>query len=100
MSDSFGDIYTWLHDAGEDRLFRFVVYRRIFTPYEQEQKFSDESQYEDTHFTFGYIKELINLENGDYLIGFNICDDDGNELGVIEYYRLSEIRLSCFESDN
>lgn len=100
MADSFGDIYTWLHDVGEDKLFRFVVYRRIFTPYEQEQKFSDESQYEDTHFTFGYIKELINLENGDYLIGFNICDDDGSELGVIEYYRLSEIRLSCFDVDN
>lgn len=100
MADSFGDIYTWLHDVGEDKLFRFVVYRRIFTPYEQEQKFSDESQYEDTHFTFGYIKELINLENGDYLIGFNICDDDGSGLGIIEYYRLSEIRLSCFESDN
>ena len=43
---------------------------------------------------------MINLENGDYLIGFNICDDDGTELGVIEYYRLSEIRLSCFGVDN
>ena len=101
MADSFGDIYTWLHDVGEDRLFRFVVYRRFYTPYEQEQKFSDESFYEDTHFTFGYIKELINLENGDYLIGFELADDDGTSFDTVEYYRLSEIRLSyCEGLDN
>lgn len=37
------DLKTWIHDEGEDMLFNVYVKRHIFTPYEQEQKFSDES---------------------------------------------------------
>lgn len=102
MADSFGDIYTWLHDVAENRVFRFWVFRRIFTPYEQEQKFSDESQYEDNSCKLGYIRELINLENGDYLIGFELVINEYGEVEdttSLEYYKFSEIRLAYDEND-
>lgn len=102
MADSFGDIYTWLHDVAENRVFRFWVYRRMFTPYEKEQKFSDESQYEDNSCKLGYIRELINLENGDYLIGFELVVNEYGEVEdatSLEYYKLSEIRLVYDEND-
>ena len=42
------------------------------------------------------IKELIELADGDYLIGFQ--DVDRDDL-YIEYYKLSEIRLDYCQSD-
>ena len=40
------DLVTWLHDFG-DRIYRILEYRKpgLFTPYEMENKFSDESLY-------------------------------------------------------
>ena len=42
------DLETWLHDF-EDNIFRILVYRKPgqYTPYEMENKFSDESLYVD-----------------------------------------------------
>ena len=37
------DLETFIHDIGEDTIFRMYKYRRLFTPYEQDKKFSDES---------------------------------------------------------
>jgi hypothetical protein len=88
---------TWLVD-NESRIFRFLVYRKIFTPYEQERKYIDESQFEDTYYSYGQIEEAVDLGNGDWLLGFRgICD--GVRCKYISYYKLSEIRLSCFDCD-
>lgn len=96
MADSWGDIHTWLSDVGEERVFRMWVFKRMFTPYEQDEKFSDESVYEDDTCKFVMIKEIIELADGDYLIGFQ--DADRDDL-YIEYYKLSEIRLDYCQSD-
>lgn len=96
MAYSWGDIYTWLHDEAEDRVFRLWVFKKMFTPYEQEQKFIDESIFEDVHCKLVRIKELIELADGDYLIGFQETDRDDL---YIEYYKLSEIRLDYCQSD-
>ena len=96
MADSWGDIHTWLSDVGEERVFRMWVFKRMFTPYEQDKKFSDESVYVDDECKFVMIKELIELPDGDLLIGFQDTDSDNLYL---EYYKLSEIRLDYFQSD-
>lgn len=97
MAKQITDMETWLLD-NEGRIFRYVIYRRMFTPYEQEQAFSDESQYEDYHFTLAFIEEAIDLGSGEWLFGFRRIIE-GEISNEIEYCRLSEIRLSCFDCD-
>ena len=96
MADSWGDIHTWLSDVGEERVFRMWVFKKMFTPYEQDEKFLDESVYVDDTCKFVMIKELIELPDGDLLIGFQDSDSDNLYL---EYYKLSEIRLDYCQSD-
>ena len=96
MADSWGDIHTWLSDVGEERVFRMWVFKKMFTPYEQDKKFSDESVYEDDVCKYVMIKELIELPDGDLFIGFQDADNDNLYL---EYYKLSEIRLDYYPSD-
>lgn len=97
MANIITDFETWLLDYG-DRIVRFLVYRRLFTPYEQEQAFIDETQFEGTRYRFGIIEEALDLGIGDWLLGIREIID-GESCDGIEYYRLSEIRLSYYESD-
>lgn len=90
------DMETWLSD-NSDRIYRFMVYKKLFTPYEQEQKFSDESQFEDTHYRFGFIEEVIELGHGEWLLGLREIID--GEVYDINYFKLSDIQLSYFEQD-
>lgn len=84
-------------EKNKDRIFRFWVYKRIFTPLEQEKKYIDECVYEDTHAQTGIIREAIVLPDNDLLLGFYIpcCDtvDEEDEYRHIDYYKLSEIRM-------
>ena len=82
--------------ASEERVFRMWVFKKMFTPYEQDEKFSDESVYVDDTCKFVMIKELIELPDGDLLIGFQDADSDNLYL---EYYKLSEIRLDYRPED-
>ena len=91
------DMATWLSDDGH-RIYRFVVYKKIFTPYEQEQKFTDESQFEDTHYRLGFIEEAIEIGNGEWLLGFREIVDE-EVCSYISYFKLSDIQLSYFEYD-
>lgn len=88
-----GDFWTFLRDTS-DRIFRYWVYKRVFTPLEQEKKYIDQSEYEDTCAHTGIIRECAELPNGDFLLGFS---DPGSE--YTEYYRLSEIRLAYSPDD-
>lgn len=89
------DFETWIHDFG-DRIYRYWVYKRMFTPYEQEQKFVDESRFEDVECSFGVIKEVIELPDGDILLAFGSAAGD---IDYVEYYKLSEIHLAYAASD-
>lgn len=107
------DLETWLHDIGEDRIFRILEYRKPgqYTPYEMENKFVDESLYIENIYKHVIIEEVIELPDKDLLIGFKEVEDilDYNEYGeeekeikirnAIEYLKLSEIRLECFADD-
>lgn len=68
------DFETWLLDYG-DRLYRYLVYKRMFTPYEQQNAFEDESEYEDTHYELCQIAEAIDL-GGDWLLGLRTIGED------------------------
>ena len=58
--------------------------------------FSDYCFYFYYSCKFVMIKELIELPDGDLLIGFQDADSDNLYL---EYYKLSEIRLDYCQSD-
>ena len=92
----YGSFFEFLQ-KNKDRLFRFWVYKRLFTPLEQEKKYIDECVYEDTHAHTGIIRESIVLPDNDLLLGFYIpcCDtvDEEDEYKHIDYYKLSEIRM-------
>lgn len=92
------DMETWLLD-NEGRIFRFTVYRRMFTPKEQAAKYSDETYFEDGGtYQFGIVEEAVELGHGEWLLGIReICDDAVCE--IVSYYRMSEIRLHCFDND-
>lgn len=92
----YGSFFEFLQ-KNKDRLFRFWVYKRLFTPLEQEKKYIYECVYEDTHAHTGIIREAIVLPDNDLLLGFYIpcCDtvDEEDEYKHIDYYKLSEIRM-------
>lgn len=92
------DFQTWLSDYG-DRIYRYLVYKKTFTPYEQQGAFVDESVYEDNHYQACVIEEALDLGDGEWLLGLKSVDDDGTLYGIIHYYKLSEIRLALFEDD-
>lgn len=74
------------------------MYKKLFTPYELDKKFVDESQFEDTNYRFGFIEEAIELGNGEWLLGFREVIDD-EVCNCITYLNLSDIRLFYFEKD-
>ncbi len=99
MARIITDLETWLLDEG-DKLYRFLVYKRLFTPYEQEHAFMDESIYEDHHYSLCRIEQAIDLGSGEWLLGLRKIDElTGEDADIIEYYRLSEIRLARFDED-
>ena len=89
--------------AYEGQILRYLIYRRMFTPREQEEKYIDESVYEDTHMNTGILREVTRLPDNDYLLGFAVVAEDYAE-GInlecgVEYVKLSEIRLYYYPVD-
>lgn len=97
MDNRVKTIGQWIAES-EGVVFRYQVYRKVYTPYEQQNASILESQFESANYSYGYIEVIIPLGNGDWLIGFRdiYC---GLETDIIRYYRLSEIRLEFCEDD-
>lgn len=51
----------------KNEVFRYVQYRKIWTPYEMEEKFKDESETE-VYYSFARITDCFDLGSGDYLL--------------------------------
>lgn len=94
--DSIGAFF----EQHKDRVIRFYVYRRLFTPYEMEKQFSDQSLYESDVGNIGMIREVIPLPDGDVLLGIGGICDDISDMNYLDYYRLSEIRLEYWPMDD
>lgn len=103
------DLETWFHDEGMDKFFKLLTYKRVWTPYEMDKKFSDESEFEDGgYYKIVKILGLIELPNNDIWIRFqeyiecNFPSDDTmlyKACGQPFYEVLSQIKLKEFDPD-
>lgn len=85
---SFND---YLKSMSPDTVFRMWQYKKKFTPYEEEQKFVDQSLFIDTLCTHIRIEDVIELPDGDLLLA--ATDAEYND-SYVSYYKLSEIVLA------
>ena len=65
----YDNIAQFINDKQSD-IFRYWIYRRIYTPFEQDKKYMDESIYEDDTCRCAYIRDCIKLPDGDVLLVF------------------------------
>ena len=91
------DFATWLQDYGYDRIFRMWKYKRMFTPFEQQEAFSDQSVFDEGASVLIKIRETAELPDGDVWIGYSRVETEVSE--NIEYVKLSEICLEYHPSD-
>lgn len=98
------DIGTWWNDEAKNKVFRYLTYKKVYTPYEQDKKFMDESMFEDDYH-FGIISNIMEIPN-DILIefddGYFDCETSNvfQFTGIKIYKKLSDISLEQFEKDN
>lgn len=90
--NSFGD---YLQSLPPDTIFRIWERKTVFTPYEQEQQFVDQSLFVDSLCTCVHIKDVIELPDGDLLL----ATYQDNIEGYISYYKLSQIALAKSDKD-
>ena len=79
----------------KDDCFRYLVHKKIWTPYEQDLKDEYQCLTECDTAMYGYIVECVELPNGDVLLGLSESRD-----GYISYYKLSELDLALSDKDN
>lgn len=91
--NSFGE---YLQSLPPNTVFRLWEYKRMFTPYEQAEKFSDESLLVNDECDFIRILDVINLPDGDLFLATTEAWGDDK---YISYYKLSEIALAKAEKD-
>ena len=97
------DLGTWLQD-NRGQVFRILTYRKIWTPYEQDKKYSDESIYEEgDYYLFAYITNAIEVPEGTLLeLSEVVQNEDGTwDYDHKKYYKLlKDIRLELVDFDN
>ena len=56
---------------------------------------------ENLECSYAYIKEVVELGGGDYLLGLAYYEDEyfGNGGKSLDYYRLSDIKIQWFKDD-
>ena len=108
MSDAFAaltvyDDFKQFFEQNPGRIYRYWVYRRMFTPYEQKQAYMDESFFEQSQALFGVVREVVPLPNGDLLLGIADIAEDASELSAdnrqMTYHRLSDLQLMYMPLD-
>lgn len=106
------DLETFIHDVCDTTVFRMFKYKRVYTPHEMAEKYSDESEYENGGYAVEvYIRNAIELPDGDVLLKLEeVLTQDWEELEeepegepkdrVYRYEKLSDIVLYEYEVDN
>lgn len=84
----------------KDTIFRINTYKKVYTPYELDKKYSDESEYENGGY-YLYVKliQAIEIPNDVFLKFQIIYSSDSENIDYI-FRRLSDIKLYEFSSDN
>lgn len=98
----FVDIATWASRQAS-KVFKFWVYNKMAKPSNLSDEFITQHYFENNgEAQLGYIREVIDLGLGEYLIGFelvvNIYGEVEDETSLV-YYKLSEIHLAYDEND-
>lgn len=88
---------SYLKSLPPNTIFRVWERKLTFTPYEWEQKFSDQSLFENEECFFMIIKDTIILPDNDLLLVMYDCNDQ--TASSLNYYKLSEIALMKLDSD-
>ena len=103
------DFDTFLAD-NQGKIFRYYKYVRVWTPFELDKKYSDESIFENGGYAeFVYIRQAIELPDGDVLLKLEIThnpdddmlyQDEGENDRIYKYEKLSDIVLEEYTADN
>lgn len=108
MSEAFAALTVYadfkkFFEQNPGRIYRYWVYRRMFTPYEQKQAYMDESFFEQSQALFGVFREVVPLPNGDLLLGMADIAEDAAELSAdnrqMTYHRFSDLQLMYMPLD-
>ena len=89
----------YLKPLPENTVFRIWEYKKMFTPYEQDEKFSDQSVYEDEIAQRVIIDNVIELPDGDLLLAVHDWECDYGSSMYTDYYKLSNISIAKANSD-
>lgn len=103
------DMETFLLD-NQDKIFRYYKYKKVWTPFELDKKYSDESMFENGGYAeFVYVRQAIELPDGDVLLKLELThnpeddilyqDEEDNET-IYKYEKLSDIVLEECSIDN
>lgn len=102
------DFDTFVLD-NQDKIFRYYKYVRVWTPFELDKKYSDESIFENGGYAeFAYIRQAIKLPDEDVLLKLEIThspeddmlyQDEDNDR-IYKYEKLSDIVLEEYSADN
>ena len=103
------DFDTFLLD-NQDKIFRYYKYKKVWTPFELDKKYSDESMFENGGYAeFVYVRQAIELPDGDVLLKLELThnpeddilyqDEEDNET-IYKYEKLSDIVLEECSIDN
>lgn len=95
--DKTASMQEWLKSA-EGKVFRYLVYKKMFTPYEQQNAFMDEDQYDDNIYNDAVIVRAIDLGYGKWMLALRQVID-GELTDHVEYHQLDDIRLEYFGID-
>lgn len=87
----------YLNTLPENTVFRIWEYKKMFTPYEQDEKFLDQSIYENGLAQHVIIDDVIELPDGDLLLAVHDWEYDKAE--YTDYYKLSNISIARSDSD-
>lgn len=81
--------------------FRMLEYKKVWTPYEMNSKFVDESEFKDTHYAFVRVCEAVTLPSGDVLLKLADWEDISKaDNDRIYYWRnMKDIQLDEFDCD-
>lgn len=91
----YNSFAEYLQSLPPNTVFRLWEYKRMFTPYEQEEKFSDESLYVDDECEFVHIKDVITLPDGDLLLAVSL----ESMPSYTDYHKLSNISIAKADKD-
>ena len=93
------DMETFILD-NQDKIFRYYKYVRVWTPFELDKKYSDESIFENGGYAeFVYIRQAIELPDGDILLKLEVTHNPDDDI-LFKYEKLSDIVLEEYVGDN